>query len=108
MTDNSKTITDRIKAQLRCDFVIGRIDCNKIPWSDSDVASYITNINNKINDRTKEIVNDLGDDCPTTIPNNGIREYLYEYCDPYYCINTEIDLSDEEIEKYPIRDNPYI
>ena len=108
MNQNSKVknmFLKRLKNQIWCDLVIGRSDCNKVQWTDEYVEKYITNIENLLNKCVEDIIKEEED--LYDVPDDGIREYLYEFCDTYYGIEDEKYQFDTD--KYDwSRESPYL
>ena len=94
---------NKLKNQIWCDLVIGRSDNNKIQWSDEIIKKYINNIENLLCKCVEDIIKkEYLDD----VPDDVIREYLYEFCDTYYGIENEEDEFDEYKHDWS-RHSPY-
>jgi len=85
---------NRLKHQIWTDLVIGRSDNNKVQWSEKNITKYINNIQHLLHKCVQNIIKEEKD--LNHIPDNIIREYLYEFCDTYYGIDHEKDEFDED------------
>lgn len=93
---------NRLKYQIWCDLVIGRSDNNKVQWSDENIQKYINNIEDLLHKCVEQIIKEEED--LDNVPDDGIREYLYDYCDTFYDLEHEKDQFDKD--KYDWNRNP--
>ena len=108
MDTSSKTkniFLNKLKHQIWCDLVIGRSDNNKVQWSDKLIKKYINNVNNLLHKCVENIMKEEED--LSDVPDDGIREYLYEFCDTYYGIENEKNEFDEDKHDWS-RVSPYL
>ena len=104
MSNNTKTkniFLNRLKHQIWCDLVIGRSDNDKVQWSDENITKYINNLEKTLHRCVEDAKEDLDD-----VPNDGVREYLYELFDTFDGLDDEKDELDEDKHDWS-RESPY-
>lgn len=83
---NKEEIIKAIRKQLWSDFVIGRNDEGKIPWSDKKINSYLKENEKQINLIADEVMTDK-----IIVEPSILREYIYANLEPYSGIHDEED-----------------
>ena len=77
----------------------------KLEKEKDEIKKYINNVNNLLHKCVENIMKEEED--LSDVPDDGIREYLYEFCDTYYGIENEKDEFDEDKHDWS-RVSPYL
>ena len=74
-----KTIVSKIiKQEIWSLLTIGRIDNKKIPYTNKQVALFLSKNKKKLESIKEEYLNDLNTMQPEEIPRGSYREYIYD------------------------------